>query len=128
MVLVQLKESSAGAWTVGTEVLAGNWAEEANVPRKVMRWGVSGSASVSSRFKLFYGNDLISEIWNKFAAAGDMVKGDDMQVVTSRRWLRPGETLRVVIEQAVSTTTPWHLVLDVKDAVRPCQYKGRTWR
>jgi hypothetical protein len=113
MGLVSLYEGVAATWVVGDNVFDGNWAEEDAPPRKIARIGFAGSDAVGGHLEVFYGKFKVIDIWN--TDTGAMVDEDDMVIVSSKRVCRGGEAIKIILRGAQSGTTPYHLVLDIKD-------------
>ena len=116
MGIVSLVEGSVGGWSLGSNIMDGNWAEEDSLNRRLARIGFVGSNGSTTKLEVFYGKMKVADVWIGTTGAVHCTE-DDMHVLSSKRILRKGEALKIVVREAVTSTNAGHIVLDIKDIV-----------
>ena len=103
-------------------MLSDTWIAEDKIPRRVTQIAIDGGDAIASKFYLYYGEQLIGIFQQTGAGAHHAVTNDDMQSVSSKKVLRPGETLSLVVKNDAwdcnTSTYSGCLVVNVKDIVR----------
>lgn len=115
MPTVIVKEASAGS-AVGTNIMSGNRFQTATTWRKVVRVGVTGSnAAAAGSMDLLYGSTVIANGLSPTTSGAVIpLEAKDILPIRSDYWCEPGEPINVIIT-AVSTTTPFTLLLEIDE-------------
>ena len=96
MGLYNFYNATGSGYAAKTDILDGEWIQEDNVPRKVVRIGFTGGAGIGDiEADMYYGEQLVCH--NLSNTSVSVCTDDDMIINSSRKVCRSGEAIRFVI-------------------------------
>lgn len=107
MPYVTLVEASAGAWTVGTNIMSGHRCQQSSYYRNLAKAAIVGSAAVGdSAIEMYHGNTFIGNLVNSSGAASLVpLEAKDLKFMPTKLWAKPGEPFNVIVTDCWSLTS-----------------------